>query len=97
MFVYSRRHVGKLVLYERQDNEQNRYFSRRRLGTMIDLLLPLIVSWIFVLVFGWVFAEVAEIFGQHPQNKSHNRIIGLILGILVVVIMLFHYILVMLD
>ena len=60
-------------------------------------LLALTVSWLFVLLFGWVFAEVAEIFGQHPQNKSHNRIIGLILGILIVCIMTFQYVLVMLD
>ena len=56
-------------------------------------LLALTVSWLFVLLFGWVFAEVAEIFGQRPQHKKHNRIIGLILGILVVAIMLFQYIL----
>ena len=57
-------------------------------------LLALTVSWLFVLLFGWVFAEVAEIFGNRPQHKKHNRIIGLILGILVVVIMLFLYLLV---
>ena len=64
---------------------------------MVFLLLALTVSWGFVLLFGWVFAEVAEIFGQRPQNKSHNRIIGLILGILVVFIMLLCYVLVMLN
>ena len=60
-------------------------------------LLALTVSWVFVLLFGWLFAEIAEIFGRHPQHKKHNRIIGLILGILVVCIMLFQYILVALN